>query len=209
MRLRTVRSETDSESAAALMLNNLVTLFFLLQSDFRVDISPPHRKKTFAFTSSHVAEIVGITPTYLNALVHRKLYGISASISDRHGVIKFRFFSEEDVFAIALVWTLFESGLRTESIRSVLYGLADTDEPDANAAVEFLARSEIDYLGIIREPSKGKASPKIRVEPTTNEYLNTLVKECVERHPTANIVLVPVGQKFADISKKMNVMYGE
>jgi hypothetical protein len=167
------------------------------------------RKKTYAFTSSHVAEIVGITPIYLNALVHRKLYGIAASISDRHREIKVRIFSEEDVFGIALVWMLFESGLRAESIRSVLYGLADTDEPDANAGVEFLTLSEIDYLGIVREPSKGKTRPNIRVEPTTKEHLNSLVKECVERHPTANILLVPVGQKFAEVSKKMKVMFGE
>jgi hypothetical protein len=165
--------------------------------------------KNCAFSSSDVAQLVGITPVYLNALVHRKLYGIAASISDRHGDIKVRIFSEEDVFGVALVWTLFESGLRTQSIRDVLYQLVE--EPNANVAAEFLAHSEVDYLGIVREPSKpkSKTKPKLKVEPTLKENLNGLVKECVARYPTANILLVPVGEKFADIKKKIDVMYGE
>jgi hypothetical protein len=165
--------------------------------------------QNYAFSSSVVAKLVGITPVYLNALVHRQLYGIGPSISDRHGEIKVRIFSEEDVFGIALVWMLFETGLRTESIRDVLYKLVETEEPDATAAADFLRTSEVDYLGIVREPSKGKARPKLRVEPTTEEHLNGLVKECVAKYPTANIVLVPVGQKFADVSGKIKVMYGE
>ena len=166
--------------------------------------------KTYAFSSSEVTGIVGITPIYLNALVHRKLYGISASISGR-SEIKVRIFSEDDVFGIALVWLLFESGLRTESIREVLYGLVDTEEPDAPAAAEFLWRSDVDYIAIIREPSKPKkkARPKLRVEPTQRQFLNGLVDECVAKYPTANILLVPVAAKFHDVKKQMGAKYGE
>jgi hypothetical protein len=84
-------------------------------------------------------------------------------------------------------------------------------EPDASSAAEFLRVSEVDYLGIVREPStpKGKARPKLRVEPTTKEHLNGLVKECVAKYPTANILLVPVGEKFAEVRKKIDVIYGE
>src|ERR1700719_2598656 len=144
----------------------------------------------FAFSSSDVSAIVGITPIYLNALVHRKLYGIAASISDRHREIKVRIFSEEDVYGIALVWMLFESGLRTQSIRDVLEQLIEID--DAKSAAEFITFSEIDYLGIVREPSKTKrkARPRLRVEPTMKEKLNGLVEECVARYPTASILLV-------------------
>jgi len=167
------------------------------------------QQKNYAFSSSDVTKIVGITPIYLNALVHRKLYGIAASMSDRHGEIKVRIFSEEDVFGIALVWMLVESGLRTQSIRDVLLGLVETEEPDANSAAEFLGL-EADYLGIIREPSKSKRKrPKLQVEPTDKENLSGLVTECVARHPTAHILLVPVGQKFADITRKIELMYSE
>jgi hypothetical protein len=104
---------------------------------------------------------------------------------------------------------LFESGLRTQSIRDVLQQLVEID--DAKAAAEFLALDEVDYLGIIREPSKpkSKARPKLKVEPTLKEHLDGLVKECVAKHPTANILLVPVGEKIAHIKKKIEVMYGE
>lgn len=166
--------------------------------------------KTYAFSSSEVTAIVGITPIYLNALVQRELYGISPSISGR-GDIKVRIFSEEDVFGIALVWLLFESGLRTESIREVLYELVDTEEPDATAAAEFLWRNDIDYIGIIREPRKPKkkAKPKLRVEPTQTQFLNGLIDECVAKYPTANILLVPVAEKFHDVKRKMDAKYGE
>jgi hypothetical protein len=165
--------------------------------------------KNYTFSSSDVTALVGITPIYLNALVHRELYGIAASISDRHSGIKVRLFSEEDVLGISLVWMLFESGLRTQSIRDVLQKLIEID--NAKSAAEFLALEDEDYLAIGREPSKpkSKARPKLIVEPTQKEHLNGLVKEWVEKYPTANILLVPVGEKFADIKKKIEVMYGE
>jgi hypothetical protein len=166
--------------------------------------------KNYTFSSSDVTALVGITPIYLNALVHRELYGITPSISDRHsGGIKVRIFSEDDVLGISVVWMLFESGLRTQSIRDVLRKVVEIDK--AKAAAEFLALEKADYLAIGREPSKpkSKARPKLIVEPTQKEHLNGLVKEWVEKYPTANILLVPVGEKFADIKKKIEVMYGE
>jgi hypothetical protein len=165
--------------------------------------------RNYAFSSSDVTAMVGITPIYLNALVHRKVYGIAASISDRHGEIKVRIFSAEDLFGVALVWTLFESGLRPPSIREVLQQLVE--EPNAKLAAEFLAHSEVDYLGIIRESAKPKrkARPRLRVEPTMEEKLIGLVEECVANYPTASILLVPVGQKFADVKQKIDLKYGE
>src|SRR5713101_4036729 len=97
-----------------------------------------HRNLTFL--SSDVTAMVGITPIYLNALVQRGLYGISPSISDRHGETKIRIFSEENVFGIALVWMLFQTGLRPQAIREILLQLVETKEPDANAAAEYLSR---------------------------------------------------------------------
>ena len=164
-----------------------------------------------AISSSDVTAIVGITPIYLNALVHRKLYGIAASISDRHGEMKIRIFSEEDVFGIALVWTLFESGLRTQSIREILLQLVETDEPDANATAEYLSRSGPAHLVIIRQPSKSKKkkTANLLVEPTLTDDLVDLVENAVAEHPTATILLVPVGARFAEIENKIKRMYRE
>ena len=169
--------------------------------------------KNYAFSSSDVSKLVGITPVYLNALVQRKLYGVAASISDRHGEIKVRIFSEEDVFGVALVWMLFESGLRTESIRQILVQVVDSDEPDAVGAAEFIIRSEISHLVIIRERAKSKKNPRsklsLKVEPTDEEHLNGLLIESVEKHPTASMLVVPVGATFADVANQISLMYGE
>jgi hypothetical protein len=164
-----------------------------------------------ALSSSDVTAIVGITPIYLNALVHRKLYGIAASISDQHGEMKIRIFSEEDVFGIALVWMLFESGLRTQSIREILLQVVETDEPDANAAAESLALSGVAHLLIIREPSKSKKkkTANLLVEPTLIDDLVDLVENAVAEHRTAAILLVPVGARFAEIENKIKRMYPE
>jgi hypothetical protein len=227
----TVRDEMDSGSAVVLTLDRLFILFFSfkflsLTSVFargnfvpwntgavcEYNILPRIQcmiTKNYAFSSADVTQLVGITPINLNALVHRQLYGIAASISARHGEIKVRIFSEEDVLGVALVWVLVESGLRTQSIRDVLCQLVETD--NAKAAAELLALDEVDYLGIVREPSnpKRKTTPKLQVRPTLKENLNELVTECVAKYPTASILLVPVGQKFADVKQKIDLKYGE
>jgi hypothetical protein len=167
---------------------------------------------SYAFDSSDVAKIVGITPIYLNALVHRKLYGIVPSISDRHGEMKIRIFGAEDLFGIGLVWTLFESGLRTNAIREVLVQLAGTDEPDANVAAEYLTESGYPaYLVIVREltTQAKKRKLKVSVEATLSDTVLNAVAEGVDRHPTANILIVPVGARFAEIAERMQQKYGE
>jgi hypothetical protein len=156
-----------------------------------------------------VSRLVGITPIYLNALIARKLYGVAASISDRHGEIKLRIFSEDDVFGIALVWMLFESGLRTQSIREILLQLVQTDEPDASAAAEFIRVSEISHLAIIRARTKAKKSSqhRLKVEPTDEEHLDGLLLETVQKYPTATMLVVPVWATFAEVANKIGLMF--
>jgi hypothetical protein len=168
----------------------------------------------YAFSSSDVTDLVGITPIYLNALVHRELYGIAASISDRHGEIKFRVFSEDDVFGIALVWMLFESGLRRGPIKTILKQVGEssilkheveTKEPDANIVAQFLFASETDYLVVGCEPRKPKSkrAPKVWAEGAMAEHLMGYVR----KNPTANIVAIPIGRRFADIKKRIEALY--
>jgi hypothetical protein len=162
-----------------------------------------------AFSSADVSKLVGITTVYLNALVARKLYGIVPSISDRHGEMKLRIFGENDVFGIALIWMLFEGGLRTKSIREILFQLVETDEPDASAAADFIAKSEISHLVILRAPAKPKKNAKhwLRVEPTSQENLNELFVESVQKYPGAFILVAPVGTLFSELAGKIRAMY--
>ena len=55
--------------------------------------------------------LVGISPIYLQNFVQRNSYGLRASIQPGKVREQRRFFSRDDVFGIALVWLLFESGL--------------------------------------------------------------------------------------------------
>jgi len=171
-------------------------------------------RRPYAFSTAHVTQMVGITPTYLNALIQRqdKLYGNAASISDHlPGEIKVRIFSKDDVLGIALVWILFEAGLRPKSIKDILLSLVKTKKPDAAAAADFVSSSEANYLVLIREQgtSKGKVKPRLWVKPTTTERLIELVNDSVAKHPTANILLVPIGEKFLDVEMQMKAMFGD
>ena len=163
------------------------------------------------FLSQDVVDLVGIDPIYLNTLAHRKDYQIKASISESVGQKKLRVFSKADVYGIALVWMLFECGLRMQTIKEVLMNLVDTDRPDANAAAEYLSEPGRAHLVIIRESRrrKKKAIHKLRVIPVMTDLLLNQVAESVQEHPAANILLVPVGAKFAEIEEKIAARCGE
>src|ERR1700730_14733403 len=95
-----------------------------------------------AFGSSEITDVlVGITPICLNSFLQRQLYGITTTLSDEHGETKQRLFNEADVFGIALAWMLFESGLRTQAIRTVLNKIARTKSANAKKAAQVLLRS--------------------------------------------------------------------
>lgn len=166
-------------------------------------------KGSYTFSSADVSRLVGITPVYLNALVARGLYGVAASISERHGEMKLRIFGEEDVLGIALVWMLFEAGLRPQAIREILFQLVETEEPNASAAAEFIGQSEISHLIVLREWTKSKKSRNqwLKVESTSEENLNELLVESVSKYPRASVLVAPVGKVFDDLADKIRLMY--
>lgn len=155
---------------------------------------------TKAFTSHDVIDITGITPIQLNALVHRKLYGIKASISGPGR--KVRIFDENDVYAIALVWGFFESGLRTQQIRAILKEFSNDRTVDAKYTAQALLEDpQSDYIVIIRQPRRRirKAKPEEWVG-TAHRYD---LEEIVVKHPTATILVIPIGSKFADVRDRI------
>lgn len=160
-----------------------------------------------AFGTSEITDVlVGITPICLNSFLQRQLYGITATLSDEHGETKLRLFNEADLFGIALAWMLFESGLRTQAIRTVLNKLAKTKSANAKKAAQVLLRSEADFILVVREARKPKSADEGTQVITANE---TEVGHIVVSNPTANILMVPIGAKFADIEKRIAVLYGE
>src|SRR5467141_3392935 len=138
------------------------------------------------FDSARVCKAVGIRPIYLNKFIERKQYGIEPSVRAGEGRGSRRFFSEDDVYGIALVWWLFEGGLRSETIQYVLNQICGGKKKvTASDAAMILREGEADILGIMRQPRidlRGRqAHPKQEVillvselEPSFELFLETL-----------------------------------
>jgi hypothetical protein len=158
-----------------------------------------------AIETSEVTDLlVGITPAYLNTFLQRKLYGITASVQAGKVREKRRLFSEGDVYGIALVWMLFEGGLRTQSIRRILNSLAKTKKADARITAEVLRKARAEYIVVVREPRKpsGNTEPEPEIRPAKKGDLQRIIA----KKPTANVLMVPIGQKFEDIRKRMGIL---
>src|SRR5216683_1907653 len=103
--------------------------------------------------ASDISErLVGITPIYLQRFIQRGLYGLRASLKSGKVRAQRRSFSRDDVFGIALIWLLFESGMRTDPIIRVLNQVGNTKKADAKVAAKKLLESDADYLVIVRQP---------------------------------------------------------
>src|SRR5579872_5435735 len=159
--------------------------------------------------------LVGITPIYLQNFLQRGSFGVRSSVSPGKVRSQRRLFSPDDVYGIALVWLLFESGLRSDAIGKILMDIASSKKPDANKAAKALLGTDPDYLLIIRtprRPSKSVSSePQQRVKMVTEEALSMYL---FSKPPDEdfigsdeNILIVPVGDKFADVRKRLNVFF--
>lgn len=155
------------------------------------------------FTSQDVIELVGVTPVHLNALVHRKLYGIKPSISGPGR--KVRVFDEHDLFGIAFVWILFESGLRTEEIRSILTNLAGNRSADARyTAKRWFETPGADYLIVMRDPGNANHESRLDVG-TVHQYE---ISDIIVRNPSASVLAIPIGPRFAEIQERIKTKFG-
>ena len=158
---------------------------------------PPH-----IFTSFDVVELVGVTPIYLNALVQRKLYGIKPSISGRGR--KVRIFDEDDAYGIAFVWILFESGLRTQEIRTILTHLTQTRRADAKYTAQgWLETPAGEYLLVARDPSQPK-SKRLDVGRAHGYEIANILKE----NPMTSLLAIPIGTRFEEIKERIESKYG-
>lgn len=89
----------------------------------------------------------------------------SAALGKGDGVPSRRFLSEDDVYGIALVWWLFEGGLRSETIQYVLNQICRRKKKaTATEAALILRDDDADILAIKRQPRmgllKGELYPK-------------------------------------------------
>jgi hypothetical protein len=157
--------------------------------------------------ASDVAErLVGITPIYLQNFVSRGLYGLRASVIRGKVRAQRRLFSRDDVFGIALVWLLFESGLRGEPLARVLKDITKTDKANANLAAKKLLESGSDYLLIVRQPRDTK-TPQDKPEQVVKPIKQSKLAGAIVQEPTADLLIIPIGPKFEDIRKRMEILF--
>src|SRR5688572_16037241 len=112
------------------------------------------------FETADISErLVGITPRHLNKFVQQGLAGIRPSIQAGKVRAQRRLFSEEDVFGIALIWMLFEAGLRADPIRRIQRQIVNAKKGSANDAAKRLIEQKAEYLLIIRQPRGPSKEP--------------------------------------------------
>jgi hypothetical protein len=151
--------------------------------------------------------LVGITPVYLQNFLGRGSYGLRSSVSP--GIVRCqrRLFSTEDVYGIALVWELFESGLRGDPIARILKDIAGTKKADANKAAAKLLEDKIAYLLIFRTARR----PSKSIPKTPVQSLEALTEEgfarFLERWPRRSGQVIAVGEKFADVRKRLEILF--
>jgi hypothetical protein len=104
------------------------------------------------YETSDVASLVGISPIYLNKFIERRSFGLAPSVRSGKGRGKRRLFSEADVFGIALVWWLFEAGLRSNAIQEILKEIGGRKPADAKVAAQRLIEQRALSLLIQRRP---------------------------------------------------------
>jgi|SRR5271157_361778 len=165
------------------------------------------RAKLIQFDSADVSErLVGITPTYLNNFVQRGLFGLKASVQSGQVRAKRRLFSRDDVFGIALVWMLFESGLRTDPIIRVLKDIARTKTANANLAAKRLLDSNAEFLLICRQARKPAKNPADKPDQAVRCVQRSQLAEVLVKHSEQTILVIPIGPKFSDVNNRINVL---
>lgn len=160
------------------------------------------------FQSAEVTEVVGIQPLYLNKCIEREQYGIEASLRAGKGRGSRRLFSEEDVFGVALVWWLFESGLRSGAIQYVLNQICGgTLKSKASRASRILLERKAEVLVVRREPrtvhDADRDYPKQRVSPVGRPR----ALELTANTDDASLLIIPVGNLFAGLKELVRKLH--
>jgi hypothetical protein len=153
--------------------------------------------------SAEVVKVVGISPIQLNKFVERRSYGIAPSYRAGKGRGSRRRFREHDVYGVALVWWLFEAGLRKQTIQYVLNKICGhTKSAKASDAAKILSDKETEMLAVKREPRRAgdkREYPKQEVFLVDWSEANHLVESTV----TASVLFIPIADRFEKLRDEM------
>lgn len=157
------------------------------------------------YDSSEVCELVGIGPLLLNKFVERKTYGIQPSVRSGKGRGGRRLFSPDDVLGIALVWWLFEAGLRSGVIQYVLDQICKPTKGAASEAAKKLVKRNIQTLVIGYRP--GVNEPRLKIPPSRLVELIAEESPNVSRNVSMEL-RIHVGFLYSPLIDKMKRLTG-
>lgn len=148
-----------------------------------------------------LARLIGIQPTLLNKFIQRGKYGLDASAKSGSGQGRERRFADQDLYGVALVYWLFESGLRSETIQYVLNQICSGKlNSRANDAALNLLRSGGEALVVTRLPRTGYAKhPEQKTRLVRPDEATRIVRE----NHTSSVLVVPVKNLFIGLQAKM------
>jgi hypothetical protein len=161
------------------------------------------------FESTDLTELIGMPAIHLNKFIERGQYGVRASIRTGRGRGRRRLFSAEDVFGVALVWWLFEIGLRSPMIQRVLDDIcAKRKHGTANEAAMKLLDFGAETLIIGRKPRTETYA--VKQERLTPQKVN-IVREpnfftMMQKDLGPATILLRVGNLFANLKKAMEAL---
>lgn len=159
------------------------------------------------FDSNEVCDLVGIGPLLLNKFVERRTYGIQPSVRLGKGRGGRRLFSPDDVLGIALVWWLFETGLRSGVIENILDQICASANGIAGEAGKKLVGRKTQVVRvrtIPREMDRGRRRLK---KPEQLVNLITVEDPRATRYVAIELE-IPVGQFYSILLDKMKKFAG-
>jgi hypothetical protein len=157
------------------------------------------------FESSELVEIVGIPLILLNKLIERGQYGIQANVRAGDGRGSRRLFSDRDLFGIALIWWLYEAGLRTKVIQFVLNQICGGKlRSRASDAAGFLNKGKHEFLLVDRasrtEVKKGATHPLQRVVLADREQTIGQIKQL----GTRTMLALPIRELYSRLKDELD-----
>lgn len=157
-----------------------------------------------AFESSELVNLIGIQMPNLNKMIEREQYGIVPSERSGRGRGRRRLFTIDDAFGVALVWWLFESGLRSGAIQYVLNQVCGGRRgSSASDAARVLLEAEAEVLVITREPRTAKDSNRDYPKQTVSAMQRSRASEAIRNNPTASVLILPVSERFSILKSAM------
>ena len=158
------------------------------------------RHSPSVFETRDVVRLVPIPLNTLNKMLERPRFGILPSVRAGSGRGSRRLFATPDVYGIALVWWLMQSGLRSRVIGRVLGNITgDPKRPNAVIAAGLLLGKQIDakvdQLLVMRRDLQSRGS---RPPPQTTTVCAASEIQKSSRASEATLIL-PVGKMLMDL----------